>query len=174
MKAKDLMRKLEKNTLALGVKRLKEKKLSSFSGELLIFEEDTLPEHESMQAGALAYYSVLLVKAKTAKVKAKGRFDTWWNRKYVEVNDLLLEETDYKPTAPMIEGSIKTKYGVAYREHLMEVRDFEKLVALLEAWCSAWKQKSFSMQNIGEFKITKLGVEDREIIKRRVRKSMEE
>lgn len=156
------------NIMKIGSNKLKGKPLNSFDKGLLIFDEDELIEHESIQAGGLAYYNVLLGKVRATLSARKSALELWWGKKYLVVGEELQDSSNYKPTAAQIENSVRMKYGKKYRFYVRKIREAEEALNAMESWCNAWKQKSFSMQNIGEFKIEKLG--DKEVVKRKVKR----
>ena len=172
MNVRELIKTIEGNILILGNKKLKDRRLSSFDPELLMFAEDELIDNETIQAGGLAYYSVLLAKAKGYFIRKKGEYDVWWNDMYLKTSRALTEDSRYKPTAAIIESTLKQKYPKSYDIHMKEIREAERLVNLLEAWVNAWKQKSFSLNNVGTFKMRELG--DRDQMRRTMKKTFEE
>jgi hypothetical protein len=132
----------------LGDMKLCGIKLEDASRDLLNVMDGFLDQHVAMQPAAMAYYLTLKKTAKRRLDNAHAAHDRWEKKLYA-LSKAAVESGTTAKSAIKVED-VKARFIV---DNEPEIEKWEARIGraqeeydTLDAWCEAWKQKSFSLR----------------------------
>jgi hypothetical protein len=123
-------------------------KLEEAHRDLLDISKGSLDQHVAMQPAAMAYFLVLKKAAKRRLANAESAQDRWQKKQYAQARAAVESGTTAKSAIKA--EDVKARFII---DNEPEIIKWEKRVDkaqaesdTLDAWCEAWKQKSFSLR----------------------------